>query len=755
MGWQIAIDGPAASGKSTVAKAISKNLHFEYLDTGAMYRAVTLKALRLGINLEDESEYKFLENTTLNFIDNEIYLDGENVSREIRQSEVTNNASLVSKFGYVRSRLVDMQRELASNHNIIMDGRDIGTVVLPNANLKIYLVANAETRAIRRQKEEIEKYGSSKDLETLKQEIEARDYKDSHREISPLKQADDAILVDTSNYNVQEVIDIITNLVFKRGYSMEDLEKKNEVVEEEKKDEQVAEEVSAPVEEANAEPALEADAEPALEEAAPEEAPLEEASEEEKPAEEGAKYKEMQVVKGTIVEVQPASPEKKDKNGNVVRKATEERVLIQLEDGQEGYLFKKDTADILEDEELFDKFIEGDPIEVAIKKIFPDGGRFIFSTLLVEKRKQLLDFEATVKERPILVAKVIKEINFGLLLKYEDFTCLLPKDLMLDENAPKADLIGKEIEVCPIRIDLPRIRIIVSEKHAANKKEKEAKKEFLSKIEVGQKYTGTVKNIESYGAFVELAPGIEGLLHISEVDHNRISKIEKLLNTGDTVEVQVIKVEKDHIGLSRKALLPNYWALYFDGKEIGDTVEGKVLEINNSGVRVNLGEEIDGFIPKSEYSWEKDLKLEDALKVGDMVTGKLIEVEKSKKRIIISVKQLSSNPWETVKLNVGDNIDATITQKADKGFKVSYEGLNGFMSNAAIRGKDPEEIKVGDVCKVRVNVFDAPKQKFFVGIGEFEPRPERENNKDYSKYMKSNDKMTSTLGDLLKEKDNK
>ena len=270
MGWQIAIDGPAASGKSTVAKAISKNLHFEYLDTGAMYRAVTLKALELGINLEDESEYKFLENTTLTFKDNEIYLDGRNVSREIRQSEVTNNASLVSKFGYVRTKLVDMQRELASNHNIIMDGRDIGTVVLPNANLKIYLVANAETRATRRQKEEIEKYGSSKDLETLKQEIEARDYKDSHREISPLKQADDAILVDTSNYSVQEVIDIITNLVFKRGYSMEDLENKNEVVEEVKDEEQVAEEKKeeAQVEEAKAE-------ETPVEEAPVEEAPLE------------------------------------------------------------------------------------------------------------------------------------------------------------------------------------------------------------------------------------------------------------------------------------------------------------------------------------------------------------------------------------------------------------------------------------------------------------------------------------------------
>ena len=397
MGFQVAIDGPAASGKSTVSKAIAKNLGFEYLDTGAMYRAVTLKALRAGINLENEEEYKFLENTTLEFNNNELFLDGENVSKEIRQSDVTNNASLVSKFKYVREKLVEMQRQMAANNNIIMDGRDIGTVVLPKADLKIFLTANVKTRAIRRMEEDKEKYGSTKDLETIMAEIEARDYRDSHREISPLTQAEDAILIDTSDLNVQEVIDTITNLVFRRGYSMKDLEQMNEQVEKEVEETPV-EEVKAeetPVEEAPVE-------ETPVEEAPVEEALTEEAGEEDSQA----KYKEMQVVKGTIIEVQDAQPERKDKNGNVLKKATEERVLIQLEDGQEGFLFRKDTAGISDDEELFDKFVDGDPIEVAIKKIFPDGGKFIFSTILVEKRQQLLDFEATIKDRPIIVAKV-------------------------------------------------------------------------------------------------------------------------------------------------------------------------------------------------------------------------------------------------------------------------------------------------------------------------------------------------------------
>lgn len=715
MSWQIAIDGPAASGKSTVAKAIAKNLHFEYLDTGAMYRAVALKATRLGVNLEDEESYKFLDSTTIDFINSRIYLDGEDVSEAIRNQEMSNKASFVSKFGYVRTILVAMQQKLASSKNIVMDGRDIGTVVLPNANLKVFMIADVETRALRRLKERFEKTGETISLEETIEELKARDLQDSTRPISPLKQADDAVLLDTSKLSVNEVIEEITNLVFKRGYSMENLEQKNVIVEEtEVKEETPVEKV----EETLAEEAVEASE---------------------------SKYKEMQVVKGVVVEVQEAQPEKKI--GQKVIKAKEERVLIELADGQEGYLFRKDTADIQDDEDLFDLFVEGDEVEVVIKKIFPDGGKFIFSTALIAKRNELLAFENTVKERPILTAKVIKQVSdFGLLMKYEDFTCLLPTQLTATPKEEFASLIGKELEVVPIRVDLSRIRIIVSEIHATAKKQKAAKKEFLNKIEVGQVYEGVVKNIESYGAFVELGEGVEGLLHISEVDHNRISKIEKVLNTGDTVKVQVIKVEKDHIGLSRKALMTNHWAEYFDGKELGDVVSGKVLEINKAGVRVDLATEIEGFIPKSEYSWERDLVIEDAVKVGDEVSGKLIEVAQSKRRVILSVKQLTVNPWDNAEVNEGDIIEVTIAAALEEGFKVVYNGLNGYMSKGTVKSRDPQTIQEGEVIKVKVRVFNAAKQRFVVSMRDAEEKVEKEN---FNKYMKSQDKMTNTFGDYI------
>ena len=751
MSWQIAIDGPAASGKSTVAKIIAKELHFEYIDTGAMYRAIALKATRLNVNLEDENEFTFVEDTLVDFNDGHIYLDGEDVSSEIRNPDMSNKASYVSRYGIVRRRLVYLQQEMAKSKNIIMDGRDIGTVVLPNANLKVYMVASSRVRAERRMKERLDKGMDSPSLEETIQEIEARDYQDSHRENSPLKQADDAIYLDTSELSVSEVVKEITNLVLKRGYSMEDLEKnvkeeQNESVEE-KNSEEVVEEAVA--EEAPAEETKEEALEEAAEETPVEEDPtLEEGKEEAQEGEE-PKYKEMQLVKGTVIEVQEAQPEKKLGKDKVI-KAKEERVLIELPGGQEGYLFRKDTAGIQDDEDLFDIFVEGDEVEVVIKKIFPDGGKFIFSTILVEKRKELVEFEKVVAERPILKAKVIKQVSdFGLLMKYEDFTCLLPTQLCATPKEEFESLIGKELEVLPIRVDLSRIRIIVSETHALAKKEKAAKKEFLSKIEVGQVYDGVVKNIESYGAFIELGEGVEGLLHISEVDHNRISKIEKVLKPGDTVKVQVIKVEKDHIGLSRKALLPNHWADYFEGKEIGDVVTGTVTSINEYGINVNLAEEVEGFIPKSEFSWEKNLKLEDAVKIGDELSGKLTEVVHSKKRIIISVKQMSENPWSEDKVHEGDVIEVNVTEVLENGFNVSYNGLNGYMAKGALsKSVEPESVVAGSTIKVKVRVFDANKQRFIVSMRDAEePQPREE--KTYNKYVKSQDKMTNTFGDYI------
>ncbi|MGN1401216.1 MAG: (d)CMP kinase [Bacillus sp. (in: firmicutes)] len=216
----IAIDGPAAAGKSTVAKIVAEHFSYVYIDTGAMYRALTLKALQNGVDVEDEQGlYKLLMDCRIVLKPSPtgqlVFVNNENVTEAIRTSEVTNSVSAVAKHPSVRSRMVEIQQQYAKEGGIVMDGRDIGTHVLPNAELKVFMIASVDERAERRHRENQAK-GYSSDLETLRQEIAARDKYDSERKTAPLKKADDAIEIDTTSLNIQQVAGKIIELVTER-----------------------------------------------------------------------------------------------------------------------------------------------------------------------------------------------------------------------------------------------------------------------------------------------------------------------------------------------------------------------------------------------------------------------------------------------------------------------------------------------------------------------------------------------------------
>lgn len=216
MSFNIAIDGPAGAGKSTIAKQLAKELSFIYVDTGAMYRSMALYFMRNDIAKEDEAAISDACKTVEVSIayengEQQVLLNGENVSKEIRKEEVGKMASATSVYKEVRKKLVELQQKLAADKDVIMDGRDIGTCVLPNAQVKIYLTASVETRAERRY-QELQEKGVACDLEVIKKDIADRDYQDMHREISPLKQAEDAILVDSSDMGIEEVVETIKKI---------------------------------------------------------------------------------------------------------------------------------------------------------------------------------------------------------------------------------------------------------------------------------------------------------------------------------------------------------------------------------------------------------------------------------------------------------------------------------------------------------------------------------------------------------------
>ena len=210
----IAIDGPSGAGKSSIAKLLAKKLNYVHLDTGSMYRCVAYKAIQNKINLDDEELIcQMIDKTKISFDSvGNVYLDDEDVKNKIRTTDISLAASNVSKLPRVREKLVKLQQDMAKNISVIMDGRDIGTVVLKDAPVKIFLTATSLERAKRRYKQNLEN-GIISDIDQLQKEIDQRDYQDTHRKASPLKKAEDAIEIDSSTMTIDEVVEAILNII--------------------------------------------------------------------------------------------------------------------------------------------------------------------------------------------------------------------------------------------------------------------------------------------------------------------------------------------------------------------------------------------------------------------------------------------------------------------------------------------------------------------------------------------------------------
>ena len=214
MSFSIAIDGPAAAGKSTVAKQVAKILNCVYIDTGAMYRAITWYALSKGVDSKDEEKVTaLLPEIDLSLrLDGKVVVNDQDITKEIRTTEVADNVSYIASYKKIRLHLVELQRKMSKNVSVVMDGRDIGSYVLPHADVKIFQVASVETRAVRRYKENLEK-GINCSIEEIEENLRKRDYIDSHREFAPLKKAEDSFVLDTSNMTIDEAVNAIIKIV--------------------------------------------------------------------------------------------------------------------------------------------------------------------------------------------------------------------------------------------------------------------------------------------------------------------------------------------------------------------------------------------------------------------------------------------------------------------------------------------------------------------------------------------------------------
>ncbi|MBQ8293250.1 MAG: (d)CMP kinase [Bacilli bacterium] len=689
--FKVAIDGPAGAGKSTISKIVAEKLGYQYIDTGAMYRAVTYKALKLGLDLEDEKSYDFLNDTILEVDGTKIYIDRVDVSTEIRSVEVTTNVSTPSKIGVVRTWLVDYQRKISESKNVVMDGRDIGTVVLPNADLKIYLDATPECRAKRRMIERLEK-GVDISFEETLEEIKVRDHKDSTRAISPLKQADDAVYVDSSDMTIDEVVNKIISLVNERGS----------------------------VKMSN------------------------------------VKFFEGQEVKG------------------IINNVTKDAVYIELEGENKAVIYTNDLADYVEGQKLRDYYYEGADFKALVKQVTKDkksnNPLYILSTKLYSAKDDIKVFEELKENDQVIEAEVVNVTRAGADLKYKEYNNIkifLPaKNIDLSEEALYS-LRKQTIEVLITFVDVEKFRVTVSHTAVMNRKARIAKAEAkaakdaaYAKLSVGETVKGEVVSVLDFGAIVDLGEGVTGLLHRNELDHKLVRNVNDYVKVGDTVKVQIIKKEDGKLSLSKKALIDHPWDVLKEQYHVGDVFDGLVTKVIPAGLIIKLTDEYSGLMPRSEYAWLINERLDNNVKEGETITVKVMEIDSAKKRVSLSHRATLANPWGDVKARRGDVITVEIASVEEKGAKVKFQEVEGFLPVNEVTAQKrisrvDEVFPVGEKVEVSVTDCDTLRGKLVVSAKLLETKKERD---EFDRYYAQQEKELPTntiadiLGDALKDK---
>lgn len=641
--YVVALDGPAGSGKSSISKLVAEKLGFTHIDTGAMYRAVTLEALRRKINIEDESAYSFLLDTSIIYKNNIIYLNGKDVREEIRTSEVTNSVSTCCRFAYVRNIMLNYQRASAKEGLVLMDGRDIGTVVLPDADLKIFLTAAAEVRAKRRYAE-IAAKGVATSYEVVLEEIIARDYKDSHREIAPLKRADDAIEIDTTNLSMDEVADKVIDLINKGLRSMEDVKMEDLNL---PKRLRIGEELVGTVVSIS----------------------------------DKTIYLDIhQFTEGTMHLDHYTKDKSIDSFKGLVKVGDEIKCEVARVTEENIYLSRLNELSKLAFKKVVDAQNNNEQITVIVGKLIPNKGYNVLfegNTLFMplsqapsdvrtkdninvrvieaneERKNAVVSFKAiereeyakakeaelnSINEGDILTGKIVKIEKFGLFIRFNYNQGLLRLNQF--SHVFTADIsslvkVGDELEVKVLSKE--NGKLVLSRKALLDT----PYEAYCKTITVGQTVKGRVVNKMPFGLLIELAPNVKGLLHQSEYSHNPNDNYNSYVVIGDEVECAVLSfdAEKEKISLSRKALMDNPWTRV-DAKA-NDVVDIKITEVLENGLKVEaLG--VDGFVPAGEALTDsQNGNLKDYFNVGDTLKAEIIDIKVAEWRLKLSIRKVA------------------------------------------------------------------------------------------------------------------
>ena len=726
----IAIDGPAASGKSTTAKNVAKELGFAYLDTGAMYRAVTLAVVKNNIDIENKTELAdLLENLELKIeykkSETVFKLDGKNIAKAIRSVEITSMVSAVSAISIVREKMVKIQRQLGNSTNCVMEGRDIGTVVFPDADAKFFITADYRSRAKRRQKD-LQFIGEEKSIDELISDLKLRDEQDSTRIKSPLKKADDAIEIDTSNMTVEKQVAIIIDHINKTTTIKEGLMPETIITE--------------PVaEEANVEQSTEVSAEPVQPDSEPvtEKTPIINYLDNKLFA--GVKIIEQsELDKNEIIEEIPEELQKQyldtisDISANQVISGriigmNEKEVLVDIGFKSEGII----TRDEFEDNKLPEI---GEKINVYLEKLEDRKGNTILSKIKADFMHRWVELHEIYEKGEILKGTIIRRIKGGMVVDVGVIQAFLPGS-QIDVRPIKDfdQFIDQEMDFQIVKINEARKNVVISHKILMEENLKEQRAELFSNIQVGEILEGRVKNITDFGVFVDLG-GVDGLLHITDLSWGRVNHSSEIVKMDETITVKVIDFDEDkkRVSLGLKQLSPHPWEEVEEKYAVGTIIKGKVVSMTNYGVFIELEPGVEGLIHVSEMSWTRHVKNPSELfSMGDEVEAQVLSIDTEERKISMGVKQLEPDPWDKIeeKYMVGTVHKGKVINLTQFGaFVELMEGIDGLihvsdLSWTKIVRHPKEIIEKGDKVEVRVLEVSRENRRISLGLKQVEEDP--------------------------------
>ena len=720
----LAIDGTAASGKSTTAKMVASQLDFIYLDTGAMYRAVTLAILDQSVELNDEAALRSL----LTDLDLEvkpgkegisILLKGKDVSKEIRSLIVTENVSAVSAIPIVREAMVNIQRTLGSQTDCIVEGRDIGTVVFPDADFKFFIVAEVETRARRRQ-QDLLTLGEKRSIKELIKDLKSRDQKDSSRSHSPLTKAADAVELDTTHLSIDEQVKFIVEFIKSKNEKRKDkmTEKDTKEVEVEEIDVEASITAIPQTSIEISDQGNDAENSPSVDYLGPE------------------LFRDVHMVEfkeldqDTIDVIVPEEIQEqylrtfKDIsehdmiNGRVIG-ITDNDILVDIGFKSEGIIDRSEFPN--------DKLPKiGEKIELYLEKLEDKHGHTILSKAKADFMQRWKRLRETFETGATFTGNITRRTKGGLIVDIGDIEAFLPGSQI--DIRPVKDFdqfLDQDMELKIVKFNESRKNIVVSHKAILEEDLKELREDLFKKIEIGGILEGRVKNITDFGVFIDLG-GLDGLLHITDLSWGRVIHPSEIVKLDEEITVKIIDYdeEKKRVSLGLKQLTPHPW----DGVEkkypMESIVTGKVVSLTNYGVFIEIEPGIEGLIHISEISWTRHIKNPTELySMNDEIEAKILSIDLEDRKISLGVKQLLPDPWDTIKDKY--TVDAVHKGKVIHltqfgAFVELEEGIDGLIHisdlswNKVVR--HPKEILEKNQ-EVEVKVLEISKENRRIALG--------------------------------------